>query len=141
MRIGTPWTKGKSNLLRREHCHLCVSFKTISFSFSFFLKKKLINLTAWGLSCRMWDIHCIIWDLSLRCTGSSVHGLSSCCVRAQLFYGMWDLSSLTKDRTCMPCIARWILKHWIIKEASPPMFFREETALWPPALFTCAVKQ
>ena len=26
--------------------------------------------------------------------------------------GMWDLRSLTRDRTCVPCIGRQILNHW-----------------------------
>ena len=30
--------------------------------------------------------------------------------------GMWDLSSLTRDRTHILCIARWILNHWTTRE-------------------------
>ena len=29
---------------------------------------------------------------------------------------MWDLSSLTRDQTRSPCIARWILNHWNTRE-------------------------
>ena len=29
---------------------------------------------------------------------------------------MWDLGSLTGDRTCIPCIARWILNPWATRE-------------------------
>ena len=29
---------------------------------------------------------------------------------------MWDLSFLTRDRTCVPCIARWILNHWTTRK-------------------------
>ena len=29
---------------------------------------------------------------------------------------MWDLSSPTRDRTCVPCIGRWILYHWATRE-------------------------
>ena len=29
---------------------------------------------------------------------------------------MWDLGSLTKDRTCILCIGRQILYHWTTKE-------------------------
>ena len=29
---------------------------------------------------------------------------------------MWDLSSPTKDQTCVPCIGRWILNHWTASE-------------------------
>ena len=31
---------------------------------------------------------------------------------------MWDLSSLTRDRTQFPCIARQILNHWEDLQAS-----------------------
>ena len=37
-----------------------------------------------------------------------VHGLVS--------PGLWDLSSPTRDRTWVPCIARWILNHWATRE-------------------------
>ena len=30
---------------------------------------------------------------------------------------MWDLSSLTSDQTCIPCIGRRILNHWTNREA------------------------
>ena len=35
---------------------------------------------------------------------------------------MWDLTSLTKDRTCIPYIARQILNHWTTREASDQVF-------------------
>ena len=31
---------------------------------------------------------------------------------------MWDLSSPTKDRTCVPCIGRQIFNHWTTREVS-----------------------
>ena len=50
---------------------------------------------------------------SLRHAGSLVEAceLSSCGSWAQLPRSMWDLSSLTRDRTCVPCIGRRILYH------------------------------
>ena len=30
--------------------------------------------------------------------------------------GMWDLSSLTRDQTCTPCIGRRSLNHWTARE-------------------------
>ena len=30
--------------------------------------------------------------------------------------GMWDLSSPTRDQTCVPCIGRQILNHWTARE-------------------------
>ena len=32
---------------------------------------------------------------------------------------MWDPSSLTRDRTHIPCIARWTLNHWTDHQGSP----------------------
>ena len=29
---------------------------------------------------------------------------------------MWDLGSLTRDWTCVPCIARWIPNHWTTRQ-------------------------
>ena len=55
---------------------------------------------------------------SLRHAGSLVEAreLSSCGTWAQLPHSMWDLSSLTRDRTCVPCIVRWILYRWTPRE-------------------------
>ena len=66
------------------------------------------------------DIHCYTWAFSscvkrgLRT--SWAHWLSTCVVQAQLLCGMRDLSSLTRDQTCVPCIARQILNHWTTRE-------------------------
>ena len=54
--------------------------------------------------------------LSLRRAGSRVRGLCSCGSRAQLPHSMWDLSSPTRDQTCVPHITRWTLHHWTTRE-------------------------
>ena len=61
------------------------------------------------------DLRCCMWDLSLRCTGSRAHKLSSCTV--------WGLKSLVKDQTCIPCIGRQILNLWTTKEV--PLIFSD----------------
>ena len=33
-----------------------------------------------------------------------------------LSHGLWDLSSLTRDQTCVPCIGRQILNHWTSRD-------------------------
>ena len=43
--------------------------------------------------------------------GSRAHRLSSCSTWAQFLGGMWDLSYPTRDRSRVPCSARWILNH------------------------------
>ena len=50
--------------------------------------------------------------LLLQSTGSLAHGLKSCGSGASLSYGKWDLCSLTRDRTHVPCIGR----HWKVDE-------------------------
>ena len=42
--------------------------------------------------------------------------------RPQLLHGVWDLSSLTRDRTCVPCIGRRILNHWTTREVPTQPF-------------------
>ena len=56
-------------------------------------------------------------------------GLFSSCKRAQLPHDIWDISSLTRDRTCVPCIRRRILNHWTTREAP-----REDSSIWPSSL-------
>ena len=34
---------------------------------------------------------------------------------------MWDLSSPTRDRTGIPCIARRILNHWTTRKVPEPL--------------------
>ena len=71
---------------------------------------------ALGLNCHMWDLPSIIQDLSLQRTdsqlwhaGTGAHGFRSCDLWASLLRGVWDLSSPTKNQTCVPCIDRQIL--------------------------------
>ena len=53
-------------------------------------------------------------------------------VKASLFHHMWDLSSLTRDQTCVSCIGRWILNQWTTREVQPwTLFF-----FWLPWGFT-----
>ena len=55
---------------------------------------------------------------SLRHASSLVEArkLSSCGVQAWLPHSMWNLSSLTRDQTRVPCIVRRILYHWTTRE-------------------------
>ena len=51
-----------------------------------------------------------------------------CCCFMFWFLGlqdMWDLSSLTRDRTCTPCIGRQSLNHWTARELPKPPFTME----------------
>ena len=33
-----------------------------------------------------------------------------------MYLNGWDLNSLTRERTCIPCIGRQIFNHWTIRE-------------------------
>ena len=83
-----------------------------------FLKTIHLLCAVLGLSCGTWDLPRVMGDLSLRHMDSLlvVQGLSSCSTQAELLCGMWDLSSLTRDRSHVLCIARQILNHWPIRE-------------------------
>ena len=90
----------------------------------FAILKIFIYLAALGLSCGMRDRCCSMWDLSLWHVGFSllvVCGLQS--LWAQQPHSIWDLSSPTRDRTCILCIGKWILNHWTTKEVPVCYFF------------------
>ena len=38
------------------------------------------------------------------------------------FWGMWDLTSLTRDQTCTPCIGRQSVNHWTTREVPGCMY-------------------
>ena len=100
-------------LLRREGSRLrCAGFSlVVACGFS------LSSCGAQGPEC-MGSVVSSTWALSLRHTGSLVEAreLNSCGERVSLPRGMWDLSSLTRDRTHVPCIGRQILYHWTTRE-------------------------
>ena len=80
-------------------------------------------LAATGLSCIVWDLCRVTWDLLLRCLDTLVvvHGLQGTRARCLWHAGlvapcMWGLCSPTGYRAHVPCIARWFLNHWTIKE-------------------------
>ena len=85
---------------------LCSNFKLYDFSYlSKFLWNIYLFMTVLGPNCGRWDLHC---DRMISCCRAG--GLrSSCSTQAQLPSGMWDLSSMTRDRTCIPCIRSKIL--------------------------------
>ena len=41
---------------------------------------------------------------------------------------MWDLGSLTRDQTCVPCIGRQIFNHWTTREV--PLLVFIDTFYW-----------
>ena len=51
---------------------------------------------------------------------------ASCGVQASLVAeGIWDLSSPTRDQTCIPCIGRQILNHWTTREVPSMRTFKK----------------
>lgn len=49
--------------------------------------------------------------------------LSNNSAQAQFLHGMWDLTSHTRGRTFVPCIARQILNHWTSREVPVMQIF------------------
>ena len=45
--------------------------------------------------------------------------------------GTWDLSSLTSNQTCAPCIGRWSLNQWTTREVPPSPFRHAVSSLGP----------
>ena len=74
--------------------------------------------------------------LQFRCVGSKVHGLGTCSAQAQLLHDMWNLSSPTRDRTHIPCIARKILNHWTTREVSSKYLMFPQDILFDPWFIT-----
>ena len=70
-------------------------------------------------------LRCIMQDLPSQHADSPVvaHGLSRCDSWSQLPHSMWDLSSLTRDQTHVPCIARQIPNHWTPREVPVIYYF------------------
>ena len=72
---------------------------------------------------------CVQWLPLPQSTGSRHARCSSCSSWAQQlwcigFAAPWHVgSSQTRDETCVPCIGRWILNHWAIREALFAFFF------------------
>ena len=110
------------------------------FSFlTFFFKKMYLSMAALGLRCCWWTFsRCRELGLHSSCRAQASHcggfsccgtqavehtGFSSCCMRAQWLWLMGLVvpqlvgSSWTRDRTGVPCIARWIPNHWTTREA------------------------
>ena len=61
------------------------------------------------------------WGMQFFSSLVVAHELSSCGAQAYLPCSMWDLSSMTRDRTRVSCIARQILYHWTTREVLKPL--------------------
>ena len=68
-----------------------------------------------AMACRIFTASCEIFPcgiqiLQLQHVGSVITPYG------QLLCSMWDLGSLTRGQTHVPCTARWILNHWVTRE-------------------------
>ena len=52
--------------------------------------------------------------------------VARCSAQASLLFSMWDLSSLTRDQTQVPCFGSQILNHCTTREVPPLLFYIEE---------------
>ena len=75
------------------------------------------------------QIFTVVWGLSsygtraLECMGSVGATLRLICSMWDPC-GMWDLSSPSRDRTCISCIEKWVLKHWTSREVPIKFSFK-----------------
>ena len=78
-----------------------------------------------GLSCYMWGFSsCSEWGLLSNCCVWLLIVVTSLAVECGLqqlwcmgLVASWHVKcSWTRDRTCIPCIGRWILKQWTTRE-------------------------
>ena len=83
-----------------------VSFRAASGSFS---KHLIIYLAASGLSC-------VMRDLSWWHSGSEAHRLSKLWWAGLIVLQRMGSQPPTRDRTCVPWIARQIVNHWVARE-------------------------
>ena len=66
------------------------------------------------------------WLLLLQSTGSREHKLH---LWHMGLVALWHVkNSWARDRTCVPCIGRWILNHWTTREV--PQFMSWFTSSW-----------
>ena len=81
-----------------------------------------IYLAAQDLSYGTQDLHvsCELFHCSIR-TLQLWHG-------GLLLLSMWDLSSLTRDQTCIACVARQTLNQWTTREV-PRLLFQVQCRL------------
>ena len=77
------------------------------------LKKKILLYLFSSDGSQMWHVGSF----------TVAHGLSGCGVGAQLLCGTWALSSLTRDPSEVPCIARQILNHWTTRKVPKETVF------------------
>ena len=101
--------------------YLCIYFKCQRLNI-FLL---FMYLAVSGLGCGTPDLHCVLCDLSFRHTDSLlvVCRLCSCGMWSYLLHSMWDLNSLTRNQTHVPCIARQILNNRTTREIPHHLFF------------------
>ena len=99
---------------------VCLLRVALPRSLSKSLKKIFVYLAVSDLSCSTQGLCLIMQNLLLRCTDSS------CGTQAQLPHGTWDLNSLTRDQTHVPCIARRILSYWTTREILNKSFLKSQ---------------
>ena len=75
----------------------------------------------WVFPCSVGALHWGRGFLQLKHVGAS-----SCGMQASLLCSVWDLSSPTRDQTCILCFGRQIFNHWITIEVSHWSCFKHE---------------
>ena len=109
---------------RRHPGYLCLDDKiliimVLSILLLFFFITIYIFLDELGLNESTKDHHCS-WRASLQMRHTGL-----------LPWGMWNLSSWTRNRTRVSCIGSQILNHWTTREVSHCLSSKKKKKFWP----------
>ena len=89
----------------------------------------IVILKSTGQPCTLLFLKRLLWlpwiSVAARGLFPVAGELSSCGLLAQSPQGMWDLSSLTRDQTCVSCIAKCIPNPWTTREVPQPYALNE----------------
>ena len=115
--------------IQKEVMRTCRRWTAVGFSTASYL-------VAWlGVSCSFFFFLRFFWcglfsffSFNLIC-----YNIASIFLNVSFWpWGMWDLTSATRDQTCTPCIGRRTLLYWIAREV-PPCSSHHRSVLYRPA--------
>ena len=123
----------KSTYKRTHHSNPCcsrVNYIAFYIICMYYLLKRTIKIIFNNYSLKGWTSVCIPFIAAENlCWGKGRLGFAFFFFFLALPHGMWDLSSLTRDRTHAPCIGSvWSLNHWTAREV--PRLGFSFSSLW-----------
>ena len=138
-----PWAEdhsaGASEQVREPSSLACGLLLCLFLPFQVFLVASGLFVGAYRLSLAVAPglfvmVHGLLLLQAVERAGSVVNGM-----KAWFPQGKWDLSSLTRDQTCILCIGRWILNHWTTRGVPSLCSQRPFAVVHPPKCFPTVV--